>query len=148
MSTQERADVLLVEDDANDAELAMRAFRRSKLDHRVEHVRDGAEALEYIEAIGVRADKYACKLPKVILLDLGLPKMGGLQLLRELKANARTKVIPIVAFTSSKLAIEMVESYGMGVNSYVIKPGDADRFAEVVTAICNYWVNINEMPEA
>ena len=148
MSTQERADILLVEDDANDAELAMRAFRKSKLDHRVERVRDGAEALEYIEAIGLRADKYVSQLPKLILLDLRLPKMGGLQLLRELKANARTKVIPIVAFTSSKVAIEMVESYGLGVNSYVIKPGDGDRFAEVVTAICNYWVNINEMPEA
>ena len=147
MSKDQNADILLVEDDANDAELAMRAFSKSGLDHRVEHVRDGAEALEYIQGIRLRADKHSGRAPRLILLDLQLPKIGGLQVLRTLKADERTKGIPIVAFTSSKLAIEMVQSYGVGVNSYVIKPTNGERFAEVITVISNYWLNVNEMPE-
>ena len=137
----------MVEDDQNDAELALRAFRKCGLDDRVEHVRDGLEAMEYIEAIRLRADKHAGGVPKLILLDLQLPKIGGLQVLRNLKADGRTKAIPIVAFTSSKLAIEMVQGYGLGVNSYVIKPNDGDKFAQVITAITDYWLKINEMPE-
>jgi CheY-like chemotaxis protein len=86
-------------------------------------------------------------VPRLILLDLQLPKIGGLQVLRSLKTDERTKTIPIVAFTSSKLAIEMVQGYGLGVNSYVIKPNDADEFARVITAVSHYWLNINEMPE-
>jgi CheY-like chemotaxis protein len=147
MSPNQHADILLVEDNANDAELAMHAFRKSGLDDRVEHVSDGAEAMEYIEAIGLRADKHSGRVPKLILLDLQLPKIGGLQVLRNLKTNERTKGIPIVAFTSSKLAIEMVQGYGLGVNSYVIKPNDGEQFAKVITAISNYWLNINETPE-
>jgi len=141
------ADILLVEDNANDAALAMRAFRKCGLDNRVEHVSDGAEALEYIEAIRARADKHSGRAPRLILLDLQLPKIGGLQVLRHLKADERTKTIPIVAFTSSKLAIEMVQGYGLGVNSYVIKTNDGDEFTRVITAISNYWLKINEMPE-
>jgi two-component system response regulator len=148
MSPNQRADILLVEDNANDAELAMRAFRKSGLDDRVEHVSDGAEAMDYLEAIGLKADKHSGRAPRLILLDLQLPKIGGLQVLRNLKTNERTKGIPIVAFTSSKLAIEMVQGYGLGVNSYVIKPNDGEQFAKVITAISNYWLNINETPEA
>jgi len=147
MSTNRHADILLVEDDANDAELAMRAFRKCGLDHRVERVDDGVEAMEYIEAIRLRAAKHRGNMPRLILLDLRLPKIGGLQVLRNLKADERTKTIPIVAFTSSKLAIEMVQGYGLGVNSYVIKPNDGEKFAEVITAVSNYWLNINEVPE-
>ena len=147
MSKDQNADILLVEDDANDAELAMRAFSKSGLEHRVEHVRDGAEALEYIELVRLRADRHAGRVPRLILLDLQLPKIGGLQVLRTLKADERTKGIPIVAFTSSMLAIEIAQSYGVGVNSYVIKPTDGGRFAEVITAIGHYWLNVNEMPE-
>ena len=147
MATNDHADILLVEDDANDAELAMRAFRKTGLDQRVEHVSDGAEALEYLEAIRLRADKYSGRVPKLILLDLQLPKIGGLQVLRSLKADERTRAIPIVAFTSSKLAIEMAEGYGLGVNSYVIKPNDGEEFTRVITAVSHYWLNINEMPE-
>jgi len=148
MGTNNPADILLVEDDANDAELAMRAFRKTGLDHRVEHVSDGAEALEYLEAIRLRADKQSARAPRLILLDLQLPKIGGLQVLRSLKADERTKTIPIVAFTSSKLAIEMVQGYGLGVNSYVLKPHDGEEFARIITAVSNYWLNINEMPES
>jgi|SRR5690348_11388308 len=147
MSIQDHADILLVEDNVNDAELALRAFRKSGFEHRVEHVKDGVEALEYIEAIQLRADKQSGRVPRLILLDLQLPKIGGLQVLRNLKADERTKRIPIVAFTSSKVAIEMVQGYGLGVNSYVIKPSDGDRFVEVINAISNYWLNINEVPE-
>jgi two-component system, response regulator len=147
MAINNHADILLVEDDASDAELAMRAFRKTGLDQRVEHVSDGAEALEYLEAIRLRADKYSGRAPKLILLDLQLPKIGGLQVLRRLKADDRTKAIPIVAFTSSKLAIEMAQGYGLGVNSYVIKPNDGEEFARIITAVSHYWLNINEMPE-
>ena len=147
MATNDHADILLVEDDTNDAELAMRAFRKSGLESRVERVSDGAEAMEFLEALRLRADKYSGGVPKLILLDLQLPKIGGLQVLRSLKADERTKAIPIVAFTSSKLAIEMAQGYGLGVNSYVIKPNDGEEFARVITAVSNYWLNINEMPE-
>lgn len=146
MGTNNPADILLVEDDANDAELAMRAFRKTGLDARVEHVCDGEEALEYLEAIRLRADKQNGNVPRLILLDLQLPKIGGLQVLRTLKTDERTKTIPIVAFTSSKLAIEMVQGYGLGVNSYVIKPNDGEEFARVITAVSDYWLNINETP--
>ena len=147
MSTNQNADILLVEDDPNDAELAMRAFRKSGLEDRVEHVSDGAEAMEYLDAVRLRADKHSGTVPRLILLDLQLPKIGGLQVLRNLKADERTKAIPIVAFTSSKLAIEMVQGYGLGVNSYVLKPTDGGDFAEVIRAIGHYWLNINEVPE-
>lgn len=147
VGTNHNADILLVEDDANDAELAMRAFRKTGLDDRVEHVSDGAEALDYLEGIRLRADKRSGRAPRLILLDLQLPKIGGLQILRTLKADERTKTIPIVAFTSSKLAIEMVQGYGLGVNSYVLKPTDGEEFAKVITAVTNYWLNINQTPE-
>jgi len=147
MATNHPADILLVEDDGNDAELALRAFRKTGLDGRVEHVSDGEEALQYLEAIRLRADKQSSRAPRLILLDLQLPKIGGLQVLRTLKSDERTKTIPIVAFTSSKLAIEMVQGYGLGVNSYVIKPHDSEEFVRVITAVADYWLNINEMPE-
>jgi CheY-like chemotaxis protein len=147
MATNHPADILLVEDDGNDAELALRAFRKTGLDGRVEHVSDGEEALQYLEAIRLRADKQSSRAPRLILLDLQLPKIGGLQVLRTLKSDERTKTIPIVAFTSSKLAIEMVQGYGLGVNSYVIKPHDSEEFVRVITAVADYWLNINEIPE-
>ena len=138
------ADILLVEDDVNDAELTLRALRPSG--HRIEHVTDGAEALDYIASTQLFADKRATSAPKVILLDLKLSKIGGLQVLRQLKSDDRTRGIPIVVLTSSKLAIELAESYKLGVNSYVIKPTNIDKFAEVITKIAHYWLVINEAP--
>ena len=138
------ADILLVEDDVIHAELTMRALNRCGLAHRVEHVNDGPEALDYIASLGPLAHKHAVSWPKLILLDLGLHKMGGLHVLRQLKADERTRSIPVIVLTSSKVAIEVLESYKLGVNSYVIKPLDGKKFAEVVAEIGHYWLGVNE----
>ena len=141
------ADILLVEDNAVDAQLTLRALNRCGLAHRVEHVTDGAEALDYVNSMSLFARK-GTSMPKVILLDLGLHKIGGLQVLRQLKSNDKTKSVPIVVLTSSTMAIELMESYRLGVNSYVIKPNDLKRFSEVVAGIAHYWLTINEPPPA
>ena len=140
------ADILLVEDDPTDADLALRALKKCGFAHRVEHVSNGAEALEYIAATTLFAQKNAAVMPKLILLDLNLGKLGGLHVLRQLKSDELTKTIPIIVLTSSKLAIELVESYKFGVNSYVLKPTDGEKFAEVVASIGHYWLVINEPP--
>src|SRR5947207_364285 len=139
------ADILLLEDNAIDAQLTMRALDRCGLAHRVEHVTDGAEALDYVNSVSLFAPK-GSSMPKVILLDLGLHKMGGLQVLRQLKSSDKTKSVPIVVLTSSTMAIELMESYRLGVNSYVIKPSDIKRFSEVVAGIAHYWLTVHEPP--
>ena len=138
----EVADILLVEDDAHDAELTLRALQDCGLSHRVAHVTDGAEALDHIFA-----PKQTPSLPKLILLDLNLRKMGGLHVLRQLKADERARAIPVVVLSASRLAIEVLNSYKLGVNSYVIKPNDGRKFAATVAAIGHYWLAINELPE-
>jgi CheY-like chemotaxis protein len=139
------ADILLVEDDPIDAELTLRALETSGFAQRVAHVSDGSEALDYITSTGMFA-RQTGSLPRLILLDLNLRKLSGLHVLRSLKSNERTRNIPIIVLTSSKLAIEVVESYKLGVNSYVIKPTDGKKFADVVAAIGHYWLVINEPP--
>lgn len=143
---QSAAEILLVEDDPTDAELTLRALKRCGFAQRVEHVTDGAEALDYIASVSLFAQKHVAPVPRLILLDLGLHKIGGLHVLRQLKSDERTRSIPVIVLTSSKVAIEAVESYKLGVNSYVLKPTDADKFAEVVAAIGHYWLTINEPP--
>src|SRR5437899_4313245 len=133
-SAEQAADILLVEDDAIHAKLALRALEQCGLAHRTEHVTDGVEALDYIAAVNLFAGRQA-SLPKLILLDLGLPKMGGLHVLRQLKSDVRTKSVPIVVLTSSKVSIELMESYKLGVNSYVIKPVDSANFDAVIAGI-------------
>ena len=140
------ADILLVEDNATDAALVLRALDRGGFAHRVEHVSDGAQALDYIASASLFSQKHLHSMPRLILLDLNLRKLGGLHVLRQLKADDRTRSIPVIMLTSSKLAIELVESYKLGVNSYVIKPNEADRFAKVVQEISHYWLAINEPP--
>ncbi len=140
-------DILLVEDNAIDAQLVLRALERSGLAQWVQHVTDGLEALDYINSANQFARR-GTSMPKLILLDLGLYKMGGLQVLRQLKSDERTKSIPIVVLTSSTMAIELMESYKLGVNSYVIKPSEPKKFLEVVGAIGHYWLTINQPPPA
>jgi two-component system response regulator len=146
-SNESVADILLVEDDAIHARLTLQALNRCGLGQRVEHVTDGAEALDYMESMGLFASKPG-RRPKLILLDLGLQKIGGMQVLRQLKSNELTRNIPIVVLTSSILAIELMESYKLGVNSYVIKPSELKRFQEVVAGIGHYWLTVNEPPLA
>jgi len=142
------AEILLVEDDSRDAELTLHALKRCGLAHRVEHVTDGQAALDYICGMAQFPDRQPSNLPRLILLDLRLHKMGGLPVLQQLKSDDRTKSIPVIVLTSSRLAIEIVESYKLGVNSYVIKPTDPSQFEEVVSAIGHYWLAINEPPTA
>ena len=146
MTTEIPAEIILVEDDGADAELALRALKRCGFEHRVERVSDAAEAVQYITASSLFAHKNSVPLPRLILLDLHLGKLGGLHVLRQLKSDERTKSIPVIVLTSSKTAIELVESYRFGVNSYVIKPTNADKFAEVVGHIGHYWLAVNEPP--
>ncbi len=142
----EFTDVLLVEDDPTDAELTLRALANCGLAPRVEHVTGGAEALDYITCSSVSASKGAGAAPRLILLDLKLQGLGGLHVLRGLKTDERTRGIPIVVLTSSKVSIELIESYKLGVNSYVIKPTDPRKYAETIQAIARYWLGINELP--
>ena len=145
-SIEQTADILLVEDDPHDAELTIHALEQCGFAHRIEHVTDGDEALDYIASLTLFANKHTVKLPRLILLDLKLHTIGGLHVLRQLKSDERTKGIPIIVLTASKLAIEIVESYQLGVNSYVVKPHDSPEFQEAVAAIGHYWLSVNEPP--
>ena len=146
-SNERSADILLVEDDAVHANLMLRALKMCGFADRTEHVSDGAEALEYLSSVNLLTSRPA-SVPKLILLDLGLPKIGGLHVLRQIKSDARTKSIPIVVLTSSKIAIELMESYKLGVNSYVLKPSEASKFTQLIADITRYWLVINEPPPA
>lgn len=146
MANGNAADILLVEDDPNDAELTIAALQSCGLPHEVEHVTDGEDALEYISSTGLFASRHVNTLPRLILLDLRLNKIGGLQVLRELKSNDRTRSVPIVVLTASESAIEVVESYKLGVNSYVIKPSDRKQYTNVIASIGRYWLGVNRPP--
>jgi DNA-binding response OmpR family regulator len=138
------ADILLVEDDANDAEMALLALKERNIPGGVIHVSDGDQLMESILLASLYANWNEIKIPKVILLDLKLKTVSGLDVLRQLKADERARTIPVVVFTGSQREIEMVESYHLGVNSYVIKPSDAKEYMRVVGDIGHYWLNVNQ----
>jgi two-component system response regulator len=139
-------EILLVEDNPHDAELTIRALKKSNLANNLVHVKDGEEALDFVFAKGKYSDRKDVINPKVILLDLKLPKIDGLEVLKELKSNPNTKTIPIVVLTSSKEENDMVESYKLGVNSFIVKPVDFDKFVECVNGLGMYWLVINQLP--
>jgi CheY-like chemotaxis protein len=146
MTTTNEIEILLVEDNPNDVELTFRALKKHNLANKVHVVKDGAEALEYIFAKGAYAHRKIEDHPKVILLDLKLPKLDGLEVLRQVKSDERTKVIPVVVLTSSKEERDLVESYKLGANSYITKPVDFDKFVESVSELGLYWLLLNELP--
>ena len=146
MTDMNEVEILLVEDNPNDEELTLRALRKHNLANRVHVVRDGAEALEFIFATGVYNNRKVENGPKVVLLDLKLPKVDGLEVLRRIKSDERTKVIPVVVLTSSKEERDIVESYKLGVNSYIVKPVDFDKFIQAVTQLGFYWLLLNQSP--
>jgi len=139
-------EILLVEDNPNDVELTLRALKRHNLANKVCVVKDGAEALDYIFSVGDYADRDINQPPKVILLDLKLPKVDGLEVLRQIKSDERTKTIPVVVLTSSREEQDMIESYKLGVNSYIVKPVDFDKFLDSVGKLGLYWMLLNEQP--
>jgi Response regulators consisting of a CheY-like receiver domain and a winged-helix DNA-binding domain len=146
MQEPEPAEILLVEDNPNDVELALHALRASHLANDIKVVRDGAEALDFIMCRGPYADRDIHQGPKVILLDLKLPKVDGIEVLRQTKADPRTKTIPIVILTSSTQDKDIVESYQLGVNSYMEKPVDFQQFTECVRTLGLYWLVYNQSP--
>jgi two-component system response regulator len=144
--SNERGEVLLVEDNPYDAELTMDALDQSPLASRVHLVRDGVEALAYLFGTGAPTDRDPVVKPAVILLDLKLPRVDGLEVLRQVKTDPRTRTIPVVVLTSSREERDVVESYELGVNSYIVKPVDSEQFTEAVRQMGLYWVTRNEPP--
>ncbi len=142
----DEVEVLLVEDSPSDAELTIRALKERKMANKLYLVKDGAEALDFIFGEGKYAGRGNSKLPRVILLDLKLPKVNGLEVLRRLKSNERTRLIPVVVLTSSTEESDVVKSYQLGVNSYINKPVNFDRFAEAVSELGLYWLLLNKSP--
>jgi CheY-like chemotaxis protein len=134
-------EILLVEDNPNDVELALHALKKNNLSNRIEVVRDGAEALDFIFGKGVDSHR-----PKVILLDLKLPKVDGLEVLKRLKSDPQTRSIPVVMLTSSREECDIVKSYQLGVNSYIVKPVDFEQFTEAVRQLGLYWLLMNQPP--
>jgi two-component system response regulator len=136
-------DILLVEDNPHDVELTLRALKKHNLANRVQVAKDGAEALEMIFATGPQAEPLMANL-KVILLDLKLPKISGLEVLQRIKGDTRTKSIPVVVLTSSHEDRDIKECYELGVNSYVVKPVEFDKFAQAVAQMGFYWLLVNK----
>jgi two-component system response regulator len=147
MKTGNVVEVLMVEDSPEDLELALHALNKGTSVN-IQVARDGAEALEFIFCEGAHADRHMEDGPKVILLDLKLPKVGGLEVLKRIKSDPRTKGIPVVVFTSSKEHKDVVESYNLGVNSYIVKPVNFARFSAAVQEVGLYWLLLNNPPEA
>lgn len=140
------AEILLVEDNPTDAELAMMALKRRNPAIKLTWVKDGAEALDYLFASGVYANRKAGNGPKVVLLDLRLPKVDGLEVLRRIKSDERTKKIPVVVFTSSREDRDVQAGYDLGANSFISKPVIFDEFSRVVSELGRYWLQINHPP--
>jgi len=139
-------EILLVEDNPTDAELAIRALKKSNLANKLVWVKDGAEALDFLFATGNYSERQVMSCPKVILLDLRLPKVDGMEVLRRIKNDERTKTIPVVVLTSSKEDRDVAESYQLGVNSYISKPVEFDAFAKTVSELGLYWLLVNHPP--
>jgi two-component system response regulator len=140
--------ILLVEDNPDDETLTLRALQKNNITNEVVVVRDGAEALDYLFGAGQYHGRDTNALPQVVLLDLQLPKIGGLEVVRRLRANARTKLLPVVILTSSSEEKDVASGYGFGANSYVRKPVEFNQFLEVVRQLGLYWLLLNEAPPA
>jgi CheY-like chemotaxis protein len=147
MNNPNAVEILLVEDNPEDLALALRALRKANLANHIHVARDGAEALEFIFCEGEHAGRKIEDGPRVILLDLKLPKLDGLEVLKRVKGDFRTRMIPIVILTSSKEQNDIVESYRLGVNSYIVKPVNFERFAEAVQHLGLYWMLMNQPPK-
>src|SRR5579862_2416367 len=143
--SENSVEILLVEDNPNDEMLALHAFKKHNLANKVHVVRDGAEALEFIFCTGAYAKRHFAN-PRVILLDKKLPMVDGMEVLRQIRADPRTHLVPVVMLTSSAEERDMIESYKLGVNSYIVKPVDFEQFSETARQLGYYWLLLNQLP--
>jgi two-component system response regulator len=146
--TKQDGEILLVEDSPDDIELTLHALRQEKVANHIEVARDGEEALDFLFCRGSHAQRSFEQPPQVVLLDLKLPKVDGMEVLREIKKDPRTKAIPVVILTASREETDMVNGYHLGVNGYIQKPVDFDNFRNMVKQLGLYWLVVNEPPPA
>ena len=139
-------EILLVEDNPTDAELTIRALKKHHLANHLIHVTDGQEALDFFFGTGPYEGRDVMQQPKVVLLDLKLPKVGGIEVLRQLRADERTKLVPVVVLTSSHEDRDVIETYNLGANSYIVKPVEFENFSQAVSNMGMYWLLLNEPP--
>jgi CheY-like chemotaxis protein len=142
--SEKEVEILIVEDNPDDAELAIRALKKSHLANNVTHLIDGAEALDFLFGTGQYADRDVNNVPKVILLDLKMPKVNGLEVLQRIKSEPLTKMIPVVILTSSAEDPDIKRSYELGANSYIVKPVEFNNFAKIISELGMYWLVINK----
>src|SRR3990172_4700890 len=147
MGNLEQIEILLAEDSPKDAEMTQRALRKYNLGNRLHWVKDGAEALDFLYCRGAYAERDLARPPKLVLLDLKMPRVDGIEVLRHIKADERMRVIPVVVMTSSNEERDVMESYRLGANSYIVKPIEFGSFLEVVAKIGLYWVLTNRVPD-
>ena len=147
MNQPSQTEILLVEDSRDDLDMTLRALRRANMANHIQIARDGAEALDFIFCEGAHVTRKIENMPKLILLDLKLPKVDGMEVLRRIKNDPRTKMIPVVMLTSSKEQKDVIESYGLGTNSYIVKPVDFESFAAAVQNMGMYWLLLNQPPQ-
>jgi len=147
MKNYNDVEIVLVEDNESDAELTIRALKKINLANNLIHLKDGAEALDFFFARDKYSDRNMENKPKVVLLDIKMPKVDGIEVLQQIKTNELTKLIPVVIMTSSREQKDIVDSYSLGVNSYVVKPVDFESFAKAVSALGLYWILSNQRPE-
>jgi two-component system, response regulator len=144
---KQEIEILLVEDNASDAEMTIRSLRKNNLANKLLHLKDGVEALDFIFCEGEYAGRQIEHTPRVILLDLKMPKVNGKEVLQKIKEDARTKKIPVVMLTSSKEDLDIKECYNLGVNGYVVKPVEFDEFHKAISELGLYWLIVNEPPQ-
>jgi len=148
MSMAEAFEFLIVEDNPLDLEMTLRGLRKANIVNHIHVARDGAEALEFLFCEGAYAHRRIEDAPRFVLLDLKLPKVDGLEVLARMKADERTRAIPVVMLTSSKEQRDLIESYQLGVNSYIVKPVDFDNFVQAARELGTYWLMLNQIPGA
>ncbi len=146
MTNINEVEILLVEDNPRDVEMTLRALKKHNITNNVHIVKDGAEALEFVFASGAYASRNMLRKPKVILLDLKLPKVDGIEVLRKIKADERTRVIPVAVLTSSREDRDLQTCYELGVNSYIVKPVEFENFVKAVSELGLYWLLLNQPP--
>ena len=148
MTEPHEVEILFVEDNPHEAELTIRGLRKHNLVNKLKHIDDGEEALDFIFSRGTYSSRENSPNPKLIILDLKLPKVDGLEILRQLKADERTRIIPVVVLTSSQEERDVIESYRLGVNSYIVKPVNFESFGKAVADLGLYWVILNHSPSS